>query len=582
MATENTARLAEVGPPDPVHSFPMWFEDRDGVALELGLGPDPLLPAVDPPTESVEVPGQPFPETFPGESFYFLAESRMAIGGAGTVGRARLILGLEAAFAADIPDPRSRIVFARIRVRIDDVRPNATFTITHPYGVTDALESDDRGRVAWTDDRGIADNVFTAVRDHGLVAPFLRWDVDAPEGYLGDGVTEHAVTGSPFGTNLFRVEGPGVAVIPGQPAPAVPNVIESALFTVQGKRARRRGVEVIAAHYTRATNVVVIDVHARSAAGQEVEVGGPGVSRTALLGSDRSYVARAAAANVPTTIEVINAGDEPATSVRATVTDLITVTEAVHDPSAGTLTVSAFSSDDAGRTLEATGHGPLGAQPTVFTGVVATPAEVEVGSDAGGRTRRRVTLAGPPMPSLPTIAVIAPVADALVGEPVTLDGRASRSGITSWTWAQTSGPPVVLSDAAAAAPTFTPTFTPTVAGTYGFDLKVLGSAGAATADVEVVVTVPVPDAVAVDRVEFRSGRGEYRITGTQLGALPAEISVLVNGIEIGSGAVDAARAWSVRRTLGAEEGALRPTVGTSVLVRSSRGGRLTAPIRIRN
>ena len=94
--------LRAVGPPDPVHGFPLWYEDSDGTRLELGLDPtDPNLPALELPT-----PGAPvaFPDNFPDEAFYFTAEAEMLVGGpAGTTARARLILALEAAFEVGRP-----------------------------------------------------------------------------------------------------------------------------------------------------------------------------------------------------------------------------------------------------------------------------------------------------------------------------------------------------------------------------------------------------------------------------------------------------------------------------------------------
>ena len=40
--------LVAVGPLDPEHGFPLWYEDTDGTRLELGLDPtDPNLPALE-------------------------------------------------------------------------------------------------------------------------------------------------------------------------------------------------------------------------------------------------------------------------------------------------------------------------------------------------------------------------------------------------------------------------------------------------------------------------------------------------------------------------------------------------------
>lgn len=418
MAKVNDKRLAFVGPTDPEFGFPLWYEDGAGVRLDLGLRPDPMTPAVG----DLPSPGAPvkLPENYPDEAFYYLAESRMPAGGAGTVGRARLVLALEAAFGgAGLPDPNSRVVFSRIRVRIDDVVPGATYIVTHPYGVTGELIADDRGRAFHTEDQGIADQDFEAVLRAGLVAPFLRWATGAPAGYLGDGVSEREVVGSPFNTNFFRIDGPRVADGGGPRDPADPaNVdrIQNALFTVQGRVATRLGVTPVAARYARGSDGrVVIDLHASSVPGQSVELRGAGVPRTAAVGFDCTYVARADVTAVPVLVEAVNASDVPLTRIAIPVTDLVTVEEAEFDHVARTLTVTAHSSDASGPALEATGFGPLTgatpAAPTVFTGVTAAPASVTVTSAAGGRTDRAVTVVGPSMPALPDVPDPAPVPD---------------------------------------------------------------------------------------------------------------------------------------------------------------------------
>ncbi|MFT4164934.1 MAG: hypothetical protein QM650_06800 [Microlunatus sp.] len=585
MAVENTETLAFVGPADPGHGYPIWFEDANGVRLELGLGPDPLLPAIEEPAPTNVVPGMPFPATFPAESFYFLTESRMPIGGAGTIGRARLVLGLEAAFGTPQPDPRSRVVFARIRVRIDDVVPGEFYTVTHPYGVTDPLPADDRGRVFVTDDRGVADNNFEAVRANGQVAPFLRWTAGTPAGYLGDGATARPVTGSPFGTDFFRVDGPGVANVAGaQRDPADPfnqNRVQSALFTVQGKIAARIGAEITSAHYRRAGGSVVIDLHARSAPGQLLELGGAGISRTMLRGSGRDYSVRAAAhapAGVaPGTVSVVNTSDTPSTVTSTRVTDRVTAT-AVHSPADQTLTITAISSDDTEPGLTALGYGPL-TGPTTFTGVAATPATIVVKSAAGGSCLAEVTIDGPVLPALPLVADAGTDLDLSFGDEVRLNGSGSRSDIVAFTWTQTAGAAATIADPAAASTAVTVT----APGDYRFSLTVTDSQGATATD-EVAVTVrPVtPDTIVVTQAEFRTARDEFRISGTQTGLRPAVLTARFRGAVLGTSPVDATGAWSIRRTLTPAENALQPGVGEVIEVLSSRGGAVVQSLRIRN
>ena len=193
-------------------------------------------------------PGSPvsFPDNFPDESFYMLAEATMPTGGTATPGRARLVLALEAAFATEAVVNGQQMVFGRVRVRIDGAIPGASYVFTHPYGQTDPLPADDRGRVFVTQDVGTLPLAFDVALT-SEVAPFLRWtsgddrrpgELDPPPGYIGDGSTAHTITGSPLNSNFFRIDGPGVASAggPRDPAdPTNPDRIQTPLFIVQGR-----------------------------------------------------------------------------------------------------------------------------------------------------------------------------------------------------------------------------------------------------------------------------------------------------------------------------------------------------------
>jgi hypothetical protein len=197
MAVRNDIRLAAAGPIDGVTKFPQWFEDHRGVRLELVARPDPMAPAIG----DIPEPGSPVvhPTNFPEESFYFMAEARLQVAGNGTIGRARVIMALEAAFGGDeepetsTGGPNPGVVFARLRVRMEDVVPGETYVVRHPYGETRPLIADERGRVAYTCDLGVSENDLTRVLVSGEIAPFLAWTAPLPNGYIGDGVTEHAV-----------------------------------------------------------------------------------------------------------------------------------------------------------------------------------------------------------------------------------------------------------------------------------------------------------------------------------------------------------------------------------------------------
>ena len=344
----NEEKLAAVGPVSQVHGFPLWYKDSGGTRLALALDRnDPMTPAMgDPP----DTPVDGFPPDFPDEAFYFLADSRMTIGGGPRPGRARLVLALEAAFGSTgVVAAGQQMVFARIRVRIDGGAPNGRYVVRHPYGETDELPADDGGRVFVTQDIGAVPLDFAAALA-GEVAPFLRWtsgadmlpgEQAAPAGYLGDGVTEHTVTGSPLGWNEFRIDGPGVGLLGTQfrdPAdPANTDRVLTRLFTVQGRLSTVAGVAVTRAVYSRdAAGPAMVDVFAGSDVGQTLEVRGPDPQPTPMLVAGADYVARlAAGAAPPAAIQVVNTGDVPQSVVEARVVDAVVVTRAEHDPSTG-------------------------------------------------------------------------------------------------------------------------------------------------------------------------------------------------------------------------------------------------------
>ncbi|MGL5849427.1 MAG: PKD domain-containing protein, partial [Phycicoccus sp.] len=383
---------------------------------------------------------------------------------------------------------------------------------------------------------------------------------------------------SPFGTNLFRIDGPSVAEGGGpvDPAdPTNPDRVQTDLFTVQGRLATRLGVEVTSATYEReAAGGIHLDVHARSAPGQQVELAAPRVPFTT---SGPDHVVRAAAPSVPPTVEVVNVTDVPVTRMTAPVTDRVTVTEATLDVGAGTLTVAAESSDATGPALTAAGLGPVGPTPTAFP-VPAAPATVVVESAAGGRAERAVRLTGPDAAPLPLLADAGPDRSVVTGREATLDGSSSRGEVTGWAWSQTAGTPVVL----AGATTPVATFTAPAPGPLQFDLTVSGAGGPSSDAVAVtVVAGPPPDVVQVDRAQYRTDRRQFRVDGTLTGALPAEVVVVYDGTELGRSAVDLAGTWDVRRTLTAAEDHLVPTVGDTVTASSATGSD-SAPVVVRN
>ncbi len=241
----------QVGPIDPRHGFPMWYQDDQGLRLALCLDTNGLCLA--------EIPNPTLPPSvtdtlinFPGEAFWWSAEAEINrnIGG-----RVRLVLAKEAAFTTEDATIGNQISFSRIRIRIDELTPGASYTITHPYGSI-TLTADGDGDLAFdgtleasgpgsgggggpdgeidtTEDIGIGPSDFRAALN-GRFSTYLRWDPAvapaAPTGYIGNPNVTHTVIGSPLNTNYFRVVGPNVG------GPGI-NSIETNLFSVQGKLA---------------------------------------------------------------------------------------------------------------------------------------------------------------------------------------------------------------------------------------------------------------------------------------------------------------------------------------------------------
>ncbi|MBG0561971.1 PKD domain-containing protein [Actinoplanes aureus] len=480
--------LTQVGP-IAEHGFPAWYRDSNGVRLEACTTLDDPLCSTLP--DEVPNPDEPvsYPGNFPGEFFYQLAGAELTLAD-GT--EASIGMDLEGAWAAEEVREGDQMVFGRIRIRFDATTGEA-FRVTHPYGI-DEVVADDRGRIRMTEDIGTTPGAFGQAFT-SRVGPFLKWDPavgpQAPAGYTGDPGVDHKVVGSPYDTNFVRIEqiDPATKAVIGQ-------VGYTDLFSVQGRYAVNAGVDVDQATYTTGANGNgVIEVYASSEPDEVIEVTGDsalGFSTTPLRGSGGRYYGRFPVTGplpAGTTIEVVNAGDVPVAKKTRKLVDVVRITAAEYDADARTLAVKAVSSDGDSTppTLTVTGFGPLTGSP--FTGVVAPPAAVTVTSSGGGSVTAPITGGGAVFgPVAPVAAVVADAAS-VAGQRVRLDGSGSAGVITSYAWAQTSGPAVALEDAA----TRVATFTPQQPGEYRFQLVVAGPGGTSTpAEVTVTVTGAAP------------------------------------------------------------------------------------------
>jgi len=214
-----TTPLVEVGPLSAANGFPRYYVDATQLALEPCLDPVGFCPPMGLPDPTAPVV---FPGNFPAAFLYWVANARVTLPSGG---RARLTLAVEGTFVGGVVAPGKQLAFGRVRIRADGLVAGATYRFTHPYGV-DVLQADGAGGLDVSNTVGTAG--FTGPLG-SRIGPFLVWDASPPApppGFAGDPAVDHGVTGSPCGTNLFRVEGAGLP----------PGGTQTDLFSVAGKK----------------------------------------------------------------------------------------------------------------------------------------------------------------------------------------------------------------------------------------------------------------------------------------------------------------------------------------------------------
>jgi hypothetical protein len=457
--------------------YPAWYQDTNGLKLELCLSQtvSPNVPPTDPPStfmctllpEPGFDPNLPivFPTNWGGETFWFTGDAAIDIPNNECEGgncAMELITAVEAAFGTDTVVNGDQISFARVRIRIDVPSPGGVYTVTTPYGTFRCgdtcvpLGSPDPGPapaerrgINFTEDVGIGAPGNFAGALTGRIGPFLQ-AVDAlgnltptvipatGEVFVGDPNIEQLVTGSPFGTNFFRVEGPGIGTNAGFPCDSAlaptdaNNCVETKLFVVSGKVFDERLPTVVTIDRSTYSRTPLgesqIDVFATSTATatlsmRDALVGGVATSMTSD-GSEKFYGKQLNAALVPPPPFVVVRAEDQAGGTRAAelssrVVDVVKITRAAYALDAKTLLIEATSSDRFAPlpTLTVIGLGcPGPADPCVLesapSGAINTlnvpdvaqpPARITVISSQGGRDTEPVQI-------VPTIN-IAPVAN---------------------------------------------------------------------------------------------------------------------------------------------------------------------------
>jgi hypothetical protein len=527
LAVHDPGATGDVGPISSDNGYPVWYRDAHGTEVELCLEFTNAFCGFLPGDIPFENDPISFPGNFPGEAFWWTGDSSIDNGG----NKAMLIMAVEAAFASgEVPLEGDQVSFGRVRIRLDGLIANETYTVTHPYGVTTVVAEGD-GTVFVTEDIGAltAPAEFALTLNSPVLERLLEWtpvgdedllavlpDLTGPAGvsdgepdYLGHPDIDHVVTGSPHNTNFFRVEGPPLSVGESFGAAASADYcgggfedgtcIQTDLFNVMGKRAVTSGVETLRAAYVKPASggPDYIEVFAKSRPGQNIEISGFEIGTVTMLGAGDIYYAKLLVGGTPpATVTATNVGD--GTSMDAAVTDLITITMAEYNIDDGMLTVEADSTN-AAAILSAV---PAGVDIGILSSgrlsvpVAGAPLNVTVESDLGGTDTEPVRLVGSDFAPLAVVAVASvDPTDAIPGQMVMLDGTGSAGQIDTYSWEQVGGS-IGITDADEALANFTVPLT-AVAEVLEFELTVTGSTGTDTTTVMVTVTVgntPAADA----------------------------------------------------------------------------------------
>ncbi|AWY43957.1 hypothetical protein DKY63_30220 [Pseudomonas putida] len=407
--------------------FPAWYQDNGLLSLELcqSKAVSTRVAATVPPAYMCILNPEPgifddtqpivFPDNWPPEAFWFLAETN--INKNGTYGVDAYVAGVEAAFASENPIDGDQQSFARIRIRVN-VPVAGVYTITHPYGVeTVNVTTPGRRAINITRDIGIgAPGDFSGALN-GEIGPFLRGltppytavnpETGTVDNFIGDPNVPEAVTGSPLNTNFLRVQGPA-------------GTIETNLFTVSGKildsRAQTK-VDIGRATYRRTstgpgTSSTRVEVFGSSDASSTLcfretvaLFPGPPASPCAftMTGSaGQFYGSHLTTGPVPPVVVVTATnpgGTTQPTAVSRKLSDVVKIKTARYSWSNHSLLIEASSSDEVGiPDMVAQGYGRLTKAGTLQSLTVSNlpqpPATVTIKSAAGGSDVEPVTVLG--------------------------------------------------------------------------------------------------------------------------------------------------------------------------------------------
>ncbi|MFJ7809318.1 Ig-like domain-containing protein [Pseudomonas asiatica] len=434
--------------------YPMWYKDSLDQSLELcqsratstrapGAPGAPAYMCTLLPEPGIYDDALPlvFPDNWPPEMFWFLAETAIPQVGNSGYELEVYVAGVEAAFAAENPVDGDQQSFARIRIRAS-VPSTGTYTITHPYGVeTVNVTTAGRRAINITRDIGIgAPGNFRGALA-GAIGPWLKGvggpytavnpDTGAIETYIGDPNITEAVTGSPFNTNFVRIQGPA-------------GTIQTNTFTVSGKVLDQRAqtpVSLERATYSRNATGTRTEVFAKAPSAASLcmrngiaLVGTPPSPCQYTLTADNNglFFHQQFGQEAPPAVVVVtasnSAGGTQPTALSSKLTDVVKVSTARYDWANKRLLIEASSSDEVAiPDLLAQGYGRLSKAGTLqsltVNDVPQPPATITVKSARGGSDIEPVVVVG----NAPVEAANQPplaqadIGSTSVGVPITLN-----------------------------------------------------------------------------------------------------------------------------------------------------------------
>lgn len=557
-------------------TFPVWYSDRAGVALELCTANNDLIGACiyDP-----VIAGNTFSQSigFGAEAFWWAADTSMPFG----TGTASLVLAVEAAFANEDPVPKDEFTFGRVRMRID-VPEAGTYKVTYPFGEeTFTVDAPGIKAINTTMDTG----TFSGDNSGPLkskIGAFLVWDGGAPPGYVGDGATPHTVTGSPYDFNKFRVEKVG-----GGPS------AETNLFVVSGKRWSGQ-IETPLAKRRVTYDGYRLEVLASSAPNATVTATYNGITNPLVSDGKGFFYLATPVTPMPKTVLVKAAqSGNAANSFESNVVDIVNVTEAVYDPDLKVLKVNGVSSmsnpvdgsPKAALRVEPFGSAIPSDMRAEIGGINVPPARVRVTSSYGGSELKIVTINNS-SPAAPPVPGTTPAPQPTESAPVTSPDNALtqiNTNVVVDVLANDSDPDglnpasIVIQpppDAAKATIGLIDIAGIQVkpAADYGgangpitFKYTVADTKGNRSQPTDVTVNI-IAETINTTQAEYRSGDRSWRIRGTTNAISNNTITAALNGTTLGSAVVDAAGAFDIRVT-----NAAAPASGAVLSLKSSKG-----------